>query len=147
MTAEEPILVAVANARIKSLKGALGEEAKHVHFADMHVLGSNPARIIPAWRRFLAEHSPDERPVRGIGEPIWAGRSDAELTECQRHESLLNVAFDGGQAWKLLCPYDLEALDDQVIDEARRSHPFVAHEGRKPRQRHLCGTPPRGEPL
>ncbi len=51
----------------------------------MRVLGSNPACIIPAWRRFLAEWAPDGRPVRGIGEPIWVGRSEAELTECQLH--------------------------------------------------------------
>jgi anti-sigma regulatory factor (Ser/Thr protein kinase) len=129
VASEEPVLVAVANTRIELLSQALGNDAECVHFADMHVLGSNPARIIPAWRRFLADHAPDERPVRGIGEPIWAGRTDAELTECQRHESLLNVAFDGGQAWRLLCPYDLDALDEQVIDAARRSHPFVAQEG------------------
>lgn len=129
VAAGEPVLVAVANARIELLREALGDDAEHVHFADMHVLGSNPARIIPAWRRFLADHAPDEHPVRGIGEPIWAGRSDAELTECQRHESLLNVAFDGGQAWHLLCPYDLDALDERVIEAARRSHPFIAREG------------------
>jgi anti-sigma regulatory factor (Ser/Thr protein kinase) len=123
---EEPILVAVGAKKIDLLRDSLGRYAEHVHFADMRVLGSNPARIIPAWRRFLAEHSPDGRAVRGVGEPIWAGRSEAELTECQRHESLLNVAFDDGQAWQLLCPYDLQALDEQVIEEARRSHPFVA---------------------
>ncbi|MFZ1155305.1 MAG: anti-sigma factor RsbA family regulatory protein [Solirubrobacteraceae bacterium] len=129
VAAEEPVLVAVSNARIELLRSALGDDAELVHFADMHVLGSNPARIIPAWRRFLADHAPDERPVRGIGEPIWAGRNDAELTECQRHETLLNVAFDSGQAWRLLCPYDLDALDDEVIEAARCSHPFVAQDG------------------
>jgi anti-sigma regulatory factor (Ser/Thr protein kinase) len=129
VAAGEPVLVAVSSARIELLRTALDDEAEHVHFADMHVLGGNPARIIPAWRRFLAEHAADASPARGIGEPIWAGRSDAELTECQRHESLLNVAFDGGQAWQLLCPYDLEALDERVIAEARRSHPFIAREG------------------
>jgi MEDS: MEthanogen/methylotroph, DcmR Sensory domain len=129
VAAKEPILVAVANARIELLRQALGHDVEHVHFTDMHLLGSNPARIIPAWHRFLADHSPDGRPVRGIGEPIWAGRSEAELTECQRHESLLNVAFDGGRAWRLLCPYDLDALDEEVIEAARRSHPFIAHQG------------------
>jgi anti-sigma regulatory factor (Ser/Thr protein kinase) len=97
----------------------------------MNVLGSNPARIIPAWRKFLQQHEPDGRPVRGIGEPIWAGRDDAELNECQRHESLLNVAFDDGEGegWRLLCPYDVEALDDRVILAARESHPFIAEAG------------------
>lgn len=126
---EESILVAVSKSRIELLKDMLGSHAEHVLFADMRLLGSNPARIIPAWRNFLAEHAPSGHPVRGIGEPIWAGRSAAELTECQRHESLLNVAFDGGQTWQLLCPYDLDALDEDVIEAARHSHPFLAQDG------------------
>jgi anti-sigma regulatory factor (Ser/Thr protein kinase) len=140
VAAGEPILVAVANARIELLREVLGSEADKVNFADMHVLGSNPARIIPAWHRFLDEQTPDERPVRGIGEPIWAARSNAELTECQRHESLLNVAFENGRAWQLLCPYDLEALDETIIDEARRSHPFVAEDGNRgePSDAYVC---------
>jgi anti-sigma regulatory factor (Ser/Thr protein kinase) len=129
VTAGEPILVAVSGSRIELLEDALGESAEQVHFTDMHVLGVNPARIIPAWRRFLAEHASDGRPVRGIGEPIWAGRSEAELSECQRHEALLNLAFDDGQAWRLLCPYDLSALDDEVIEAARRSHPYLDQDG------------------
>ena len=58
----------------------------------MAVLGHNPARIIPAWRDFADAHA---GPIRGIGEPIWPGRGADELVECQLHESLLNVAFDG----------------------------------------------------
>jgi anti-sigma regulatory factor (Ser/Thr protein kinase) len=49
----------------------------------------------------------------------------AEIIECQRHESLLNTAFATGDPWWLLCPYDTVALDPAVIDEARRSHPYV----------------------
>jgi anti-sigma regulatory factor (Ser/Thr protein kinase) len=126
----EPVLVAVSKAKIDILKQALGSKSGHVQFADMKVLGRNPARIIPAWRRFLAEHTPDQRAARrGIGEPIWAGRSSEELEECERHEALLNVAFAEEHAWQLLCPYDLNALDEQVIEAARRSHPFVTHDG------------------
>ena len=50
------------------------------------------------------------RPMRGIGEPIWAERSPAELVECQRHESLLNVAFAGSAGFYLMCPYDTTSL-------------------------------------
>ena len=74
----------------------------------MDEVGANPARIIPAWRRFLDEHAVEGRPVRGIGEPIWAGRSPDELVECQRHESLLNLAFADAPAFRLLCPYDID---------------------------------------
>jgi anti-sigma regulatory factor (Ser/Thr protein kinase) len=129
LEAEEPVLVAVGNARIEALKETLGSDAEQVHFTDMRTLGGNPARIIPAWRQFLEDHASDGRLARGIGEPVWPGRSPAELTECQRHESLLNLAFDAGQAWRLLCPYDIDALDEEVIEAARRSHPFVTQNG------------------
>ena len=61
----------------------------------------------------------------GIGEPIWPGRSPAELVECRLHESLLNVAFDGGPTLTLLCPYDVEGLEPDVIEGARHTHPMV----------------------
>lgn len=48
-----------------------------------------------------------------------------ELAECQLHEALLNVAFEAATPLLLLCPYDLEALAGDVIDEAQRSHPYV----------------------
>jgi anti-sigma regulatory factor (Ser/Thr protein kinase) len=129
LAADEPVLVAVSRARTELLREALSDDAERVGFTDMCILGSNPARIIPVWRQLLQQHALDGRPVRGIGEPIWAGRDDVELSECQRHESLLNIAFDGGQGWRLMCPYDVEALDDRVILAARESHPFIAEEG------------------
>lgn len=125
----EPALVVITAARMALLREALGADAARVRFADMAVLGPNPARIIPAWWQFLERSAREGPSVRGIGEPIWPGRSPAELTECQRHEALLNTAFDGGPRWRLLCPYDLHGLDDRVIEEARRSHPFVAQNG------------------
>ena len=87
-------------------------------------LGANPARIIPAWRQFLAARH-QGGPVRGVGEPIWPGRRPAEMAEAVLHEGLLNVAFDDGPAWRLLCPYDAERLPADVIAEARRTHPTV----------------------
>jgi anti-sigma regulatory factor (Ser/Thr protein kinase) len=128
LDAGEPVLVAVRDERATVLKRALGDAAGQVRFVDMHELARNPARAIPAWREFLAEHA-GQGPVRGIGEPAWPGRSDAELDECQRHESLLNVAFAYGPAWALLCPYDLDELDPQQIKAARVTHPTLTHEG------------------
>ena len=129
LDADEPVLAAAGIQRIEQLKHALGYEAKRVYFADMRTLGRNPARIIPAWTRFVEQHSTPDRPVRGIGEPIWPGRSPAEVNECHRHESLLNTAFRDGRPWRLLCPYDLDGLGQPVIEAARRSHPFVREKG------------------
>ncbi|HZA82128.1 MAG TPA: sensor histidine kinase, partial [Actinomycetes bacterium] len=89
-------------------------------------VGANPARIIPAWRDFVDEHVGTGVPFRGVGEPIWAERSPAELVECQLHESLLNIAFAKADSFWLVCPYDTAALAEEVLDEARRSHPYVS---------------------
>lgn len=122
---EEPVLVAVTRPRARALKGELGERAELVKFAEMEQLGRNPGRIIPAWQRFVQEHAAPSQPVRGIGEPIWHGRTPAELVECRRHEALLNVAFADTPAFQLLCPYDTCALDDEILEGARRTHPYL----------------------
>lgn len=127
LEAGEPVLVVESPEKIDLIREALDHDAGQVLFADMAAVGANPARIIPAWQDFVSRH-PGVR-LRGIGEPIWKGRTEAELIECQRHESLLNVAFGHGQPWWLLCPYDTDKLDPSVIDEARRSHEFVSHAG------------------
>jgi len=128
---EERILIVVDSAKIDALQQELGSDAHEVHFADMTGVGRNPARLIPAWRRFI-DSQPHPRPLRGVGEPIWADRSPAELVEAQAHETLLNVAFGGTPDLKLLCPYNIGALGPEVVAEARRSHPIlVAHDGRE----------------
>lgn len=131
--AGEPVLVVVAAEKIAALRVAVGEGGDGggapVLYADMAEIGCNPARIIPAWREFVVAHASDGQRVRGVGEPIWAGRTPAELAECQRHEALLNLAFVQSSAWWLLCPYDLRSLDGAVIDEAKRTHPFVMDGG------------------
>lgn len=123
-----PVLVAVTAERESALRDALGADAARVTFRDMNVLGHNPARIIPAWLDFIREHSGSGVPLRGIGEPVWAGLRSTELVECQIHEAMLNVAIPTDAPLWLLCPYDADALPDDVLDEARRSHPSVAHD-------------------
>lgn len=124
---EAGVLVAVDAQRAAALRDALGADAERVCFARMRSLGRNPARIIPVWRQFVREHALDgEGDALGIGEPVWPGRSAAELDECERHEALLNLAFNDGPGWHLLCPYDLDGLDDAVIDAATRTHPLLA---------------------
>jgi anti-sigma regulatory factor (Ser/Thr protein kinase) len=129
LAAGEPILVAVGERRTRRLQAELGDRTAGVQFAEMETLGRNPGRIISAWHDFVAAHGGTGQPLRGIGEPIWAGRSAPELTECHRHEALLNVAFDDGPPWWLLCPYDTTALEDAVLEQARRTHPVVRERG------------------
>jgi hypothetical protein len=137
----EPVLVMVGSRKLELLRQALGERAAEVEFEDMEVIGRNPARIIPKWARFVADHSEPggSRPMRGIGEPIWADRRPDEMSECQLHESLINLAFARADAFRLICPYDTEALPGDVIAEARRSHPVVSRDGRQEPCEDYCG--------
>jgi anti-sigma regulatory factor (Ser/Thr protein kinase) len=131
------VLVAVSATRAAALAETLGDEAERVCFADIRQLGGNPARIIPMWRDFAREHASGSgatpgtasASALGIGEAAWPGRSAAELGECERHEALLNLAFDDAAAWHLLCPYDLDGLDDHVLEAARHTHPLLACDG------------------
>jgi anti-sigma regulatory factor (Ser/Thr protein kinase) len=128
LDAGESLLVAIGEERAALLQDALLVEAERVRFLDVRELARNPARVLGAWCDFLAEHA-GSRGVRVLGEPVWPGRSEAELDECARHESLMNVAFARGRAWRLLCPYDLDALAPSVIEAARRTHPALMYEG------------------
>jgi anti-sigma regulatory factor (Ser/Thr protein kinase) len=123
----EAVLVVVDAAKIEKLRAAIGGDVPGVAYADMDEVGHNPARIIPAWRRFLDAHD-TTRGVRGIGEPIHAGRSGDELVECHVHEALLNRAFeDAARDFWLLCPYDTSALAPDVVETALHTHPHVAN--------------------
>jgi anti-sigma regulatory factor (Ser/Thr protein kinase) len=149
LRADEPVLVVLGASKLDRLRSELGPDAERVLFADMAEVGTNPARIIPLWRRFVERAG--ARPVRGIGEPIWHGRRPAELVESQRHESLLNLAFADASEFRLLCPYDTDTLPEAVIDEALRSHPSVVERDARrnsPRYRGLDAiAAPFDEPL
>jgi anti-sigma regulatory factor (Ser/Thr protein kinase) len=140
LSLDEPVLVMVGARKLELLRDALGVRADEVHFADMQVVGRNPARIIPAWNRFVGDHADGGRGMRGIGEPIWAGRSPSELSECQLHESLINIAFANADEFRLICPYDTAALPEDVIEEARKSHPIVSFDGAEGVSDSYCGV-------
>jgi anti-sigma regulatory factor (Ser/Thr protein kinase) len=128
---QEPVLVVIGADKIELLRAELGLNggSDEVLFADMEAVGRNPARIIPAWRDFVGARPDPGRPVRGIGEPIYPERSQDELAECHRHESLLNLAFADTPGFWLMCPYDVDALDAAVIEGARRNHPLIRRDG------------------
>lgn len=128
--AGEPVIVAMLPDRIETLEQSLGPDAARVRFLDMAEIGANPARILPAWRHFV-ESEAGRGGFRGVGEPIWPERRADELVECRLHEALLNVAFDEGPAWQLMCPYDMDALPSKVLEDAMRTHPDVSGDLRR----------------
>jgi anti-sigma regulatory factor (Ser/Thr protein kinase) len=119
LDAGHPVMIAVPGERLTALRDRLGERAHQVSWFDMASLGRNPARIIPAIRVFADRAA--GRPARMVGEPIWRGRSDAELSEATHHEALINLAF-ADTPITILCPYDLR-LDERTLADSRCTHP------------------------
>ncbi len=137
LDAGSPVLVAVRPELIDPLREDLGDDAGRVQFRNMRELAGNPARIIPEWESFLdGQEAHGSRgalgvgePALGIGEPVWPGRRAVEIEECAIHEQLLDHAFSGRASWSLVCPYDLDGLEDEVIETAQRSHAFAYADG------------------
>ena len=143
--AGEPTFVVIDAPMIGRLGARFGPQAL-LTFADMTVLGANPSRIIPAWQTFVDDHG-EGSPLRGIGQPVWAARTEQELVECERHESLLNLAFSGSANMWLMCPYDVESLDDATIRGAERTHPSIAGHLRRSRSEAFEGVGAAGAPF
>ena len=125
LAAGESVLVAVEPVKIDVLRRHLGRDGDDVSFVDIAEVGRNPATIVPLWFDFVERTRPTGQRCRGIAEPAWPGRSDAALGECRNHEALVNVAFEGGPSWKMMCPYDVDRLDAGVIADVRVTHPYL----------------------
>jgi anti-sigma regulatory factor (Ser/Thr protein kinase) len=123
LAAGDPVAIAVPGPRLAEISGALGPDAARVTLVDMAQAGRNPGGIIPNVLRAFADQFPRQRP-RIIGEPVWAGRSDAEYPACVQHEALINLAF-ADRSVTILCPYDVSALPEAVIADARTTHPML----------------------
>jgi anti-sigma regulatory factor (Ser/Thr protein kinase) len=122
LKAGERILVLMPRgARAGALRGMLDAYPDDIAFADMTEVGRNPARILPALLAFARGGGR----ARIIGEPIWPGRTEAEIREATRHEALINLALGSADA-TILCPYDAARLPTAVIADACRTHPVLA---------------------
>jgi anti-sigma regulatory factor (Ser/Thr protein kinase) len=123
LAAGEPVAVAAPEPRLRVLRSALGADADAVTMTDMAKAGRNPGRIITGVLRRFADAHPG-RHVRIVGEPIWAGRTQAEYPACVQHEALINPAFAGRDV-TIVCPYDTSALAGHVVADAHATHPEV----------------------
>ena len=122
---DEPVAIAVPEPKLRLLEPELGDRAAPIQLLDMFELGRNPGRIIPAVLGMIERHT--SRPLRYVGEPIWAGRSPEEIREAARHEALINLAWPEADI-SVLCPYDVAGLDDEVLRDAEHTHPGVVRD-------------------
>lgn len=117
----QPVMAAVPPDKVTLLRDALGEAAADVVMADMAEVGRNPGRLVGVWDGFTARY-PGQR-IRVIGECVWPGRSTDEYPVCVQYEGLCNTLFADREA-TALCPYNAAQLGDDVLADARETHPL-----------------------
>jgi anti-sigma regulatory factor (Ser/Thr protein kinase) len=125
---EEPVLIAAQSDTLSGFRTAFIGNRTHIDLAPMEQVGRNPGRLISIWSDFLDSHGAAERTVWGIGEPIYAGRDEAEIEESGLYEQLLNGAFTEPEFTLYLgCPFDTASLPESVVDDLTGSHPFIGN--------------------
>jgi DNA-binding GntR family transcriptional regulator len=102
------------------LARSLGRRADEVEFRDANDLYQLPSHTLLGYERYI-EMAESPR-VRIIGEVAWSGESSAPMSEWVRYESALNVAF-AHQPATIMCPYDSRELPEDIVADARRTHP------------------------
>jgi anti-sigma regulatory factor (Ser/Thr protein kinase) len=134
----DAVFVAVPRRKAQLVRQELGADSAHMTLADMAELGRNPARIIPAVLSYVSQHHGQN--ICFIGEPIWPGRTAAEIQEATRHEALMNLAFSDSPV-TTLCPYDGVRLPKSVLADAACTHPAVIRDRQEIASASYLGPP------
>jgi anti-sigma regulatory factor (Ser/Thr protein kinase) len=115
----EALAIAVTQPVAACLMEALAGHPRLVEYIDITRLGRNPARLISAISDLAARH---RSRVWWVEEPMWPGRSPAEVAEVARHEALVNLAF-GDLPVQIVCAYHEELLSPAELRYGESTHP------------------------
>lgn len=122
---DEAVMVAVPPDKLAQLHDALGtggESPERLRMVDITEAARNPSRFMAMEGCFVDDH-PDRR-VRIVSQLAWPGRTEEELVACVEHEALINGAMDGYQVTGL-CLYDGSRLGEDMLADARATHPLL----------------------
>ncbi|WP_432878770.1 anti-sigma factor RsbA family regulatory protein [Kribbella sp. CA-245084] len=119
LAAGEKVVAVLPPERTAVLRDALDSQYSEVTVVDATVAGGNPARLIPFWRAILAQEP--GRPVRGLGEAAYPGRSAAAYDEVLLHEALSDIAFAADRSFRLCCAYEASAGIDPTATHSGHS--------------------------
>jgi anti-sigma regulatory factor (Ser/Thr protein kinase) len=118
---EAMIAVAVPSSLLPHLAPLVGDDPSD-RFVAIDELGRNPGRFIELWADSLATARRLGRPLLGIGQAVWHGRSRAEIEECWISEALFDPAFEDTEDFQLVCLYDLDDVDPADVSRAEDLH-------------------------
>lgn len=120
-----PVLAVTSKANVKLLRKRLGAGATSVDFADRERWLRSPLAALNGFQAYVNEALERGAPwVWILGEPIWEGRSESDVTLWVRFESLINLVFSAAPL-SALCPYDASSLAPAVLRHACVTHPHT----------------------
>ncbi|MGN9838967.1 anti-sigma factor RsbA family regulatory protein [Nonomuraea sp. H19] len=113
------VLVITCPAKLALLTDALGGDAGHIDSRVSAAWYGHPYRTLAAYHEYTRG-----RRTLVICEPLWEGRSQREVRELIRCESVLNAAL-GTAASIMLCLYDVRHVPPAVLDFHAVNHPLL----------------------
>jgi transcriptional regulator with XRE-family HTH domain len=123
------LLALTTEPKIGLLRDTLGERSEHVEFADWADWYRSPTEALSRYGAFMTQKVGSGAVwVRIVAEAAWAGDTDAEIAAWTRYESLVNLVFASSPA-SIICTYDERSFPEDVVADALRTHPVVAHGG------------------
>jgi anti-sigma regulatory factor (Ser/Thr protein kinase) len=120
---DEPVLVVLPERKARVLRDALAGDAGAVEFADAALWYDAPARALRTWAGRAAGHA-DARRLRAVAEISLVDAAPAVRREWMRYESIFNVALEAAPG-SIACLYDERELPDDLLADARRTHPEI----------------------
>lgn len=119
----EALIAVTTQGNIELLREHLGTDAGRVEFVEASSFFRTPIAALEGYRAFADAQLERGVPwVRVLGEPVWDGRSAADVHLWTRYESLLNLAFSA-YPLTVVCTYDERSVAPEIISEARHTHP------------------------
>lgn len=126
MERSERLLAVTSEDQRELLRDSLADRADGVEFADSGNWYRSPDAAMDGYRRFVNEQLDEGASwIRIVAEVAPGSRSDAAFPAWTRYESFVNVAFASAPT-SFLCSYDDRSWPEEVIADARRTHPEVA---------------------
>ncbi|WP_067452909.1 anti-sigma factor RsbA family regulatory protein [Actinomadura macra] len=124
---DQAVVAVVREPHLSALRDVLTVHGETIQYFDSAVFYQHPVHTLRDYQTIVSTSMP--RTVCALAEPVWDGWDEQQTQEWIRYESLINVVFAGSGA-RALCPYDSGELTPHVLDEARRTHPLLLHDGR-----------------
>ena len=118
-------LAVTTRRNIKRLQERLARVGDRIQYVPSDAWYRDPFNTVEKYRAYRDDQIAKGHPrVRIVGEPVWPKRSAEGVRRWIRYEAIINLAMANAPS-SIFCPYDGNALPDEVLASVRRTHPHM----------------------